>query len=211
MLFDLDGTLVKSSIDFAAMRRAVTALVSAHGGDASQIGAKDVLGIVDQGAALVSARDAFVAACEEAIDRIELDALEGAAAFDGAVPTLEWLIARGIRVGIVTRNSRRAVTRMLEAIPLPHHTLVTRNEAPRPKPDPSHLFAALENLGASAAASIMVGDHAMDIAGGRAANMRAIAIAHDGALAAFEGTGADAIVTSFAAFRAWVDPALRKV
>jgi phosphoglycolate phosphatase len=211
VLFDLDGTLVRSSIDFAAMRRAVTTLVSAHGGDASQLRAKDVLGIVEQGATLVTARDAFVAACEEAIVRIELDALTGAAAFEGALHTLEWLIARGVRVGIVTRNSRPVVTRMLATIPLPHHTLVTRNEAPRPKPDPSHLFAALANLGVGPAESIMVGDHAMDIAGGRAASMRAIGIAHDGATAAFEGTGADAIVTSFAAFRAWLDPALRKV
>ena len=55
--------------------------------------------------------------------------------------------------------------------------LLARDDTPRVKPDPGHLLAALQALGATPARSLMVGDHPMDLAVGKAAGTRTAAVA----------------------------------
>jgi HAD superfamily hydrolase (TIGR01549 family) len=108
----------------------------------------------------------------------ELAALTGAEEAHDAIAFLTWLRARDVRIGIVTRNSRAAVSLLLQRIPLPHDILLTRDDVPRTKPDPIHLHIALERLGVERAQAIMVGDHHMDVVAGRAAGIRSLAIGH---------------------------------
>ncbi len=108
----------------------------------------------------------------------ELASLRNAEEARGAASFLAWLRANDVRVGIVTRNSRAAVAMLLSHVPLPHDVLLTRNDVPRPKPDPHHLHLALERHGVACADAVLVGDLHMDIVAGRAAGVRAVAIAH---------------------------------
>ncbi|MGC8863984.1 MAG: HAD family hydrolase, partial [Armatimonadota bacterium] len=80
----------------------------------------------------------------------------------------------GVRVGIVTRNCRRASRISLYIAGIKPDVLVCREDSDRYKPDPQPLQIALETLGARPEASVMVGDHLMDIQSGRAAGMRTI-------------------------------------
>ncbi len=95
---------------------------------------------------------------------------------------------------------------LLKRIPIPHDVLLTRDDVPRAKPDPIHLQIALERLGVERAESIMVGDHAMDIAAGRAAGVRSLAITHgaSAAEAAFAEHPPDRFLRSFAELKALV-------
>ena len=135
----------------------------------------------------------------------ELAALSGAEEAYEASALLAWLRARGVAVGIVTRNSRAAVSMLLRRVPLPHDVLLTRDDVPRTKPDPAHLLAALDRLGVAPADAIMVGDHHMDIVAGRAAGLRSLAIAH-GRLddRSFADCPPDGFLRSFAELRALV-------
>jgi phosphoglycolate phosphatase len=199
-LFDLDGTLVHTTIDFAAMKGAVLAIVAEAGVDAAPLRDRDALSIVREVQPRLGAEaPRFVAKCEAAIVACELASLRGAEAAEGAAALLEWLRGKDIRVGIVTRNSRVAVDMLLKRIPLPHDVLLTRHDVPRTKPDPIHLQIALERLGVERAQAIMVGDHPMDIVAGRAAGIRSLAIAH-GLLddAAFAEAPPDRFLRSFA-------------
>jgi phosphoglycolate phosphatase len=179
-LFDLDGTLVLTSIDFGAMKGAILAIVAEAGLDPARFKGRDALSIVRDVSLGLGAAEAprFLARCEAAMVVCELTALRQAVPAKGVESFLAWLRARGVKVGIVTRNSRVAVERLLAQIPLPHDVLLTRSDVPFPKPDPSHLTAALDRLGVAPGEAIMIGDHVLDIVGGRAAGMRAIAIAH---------------------------------
>lgn len=178
-LFDLDGTLVHTHIDFGAMKGAILAIATEAGIETEPLRSRDSLAIVrDVRDRLGAEAPRFAARCEAAMVACELAALEGAEEAYDAGRLLAALRARGIRIGIVTRNSRVAVEMLLQRIPLSHDVLLTRDDVPRTKPDPLHLQMALERLGADAAEAIMVGDHPMDIVAGRAAGMRAIAIAH---------------------------------
>lgn len=205
-LFDLDGTLVHTHIDFGAMKGAVLAIVEEAGVETGPLRDRDSLAIVrDVRQRLGDAEPRFIAKCEAAMVACELAALSGAEEARDATAFLAWLRARDVRIAIVTRNSRVAVNMLLQRIPLPYDVVLTRDDVPRTKPDPLHLEVALERLGVERAEAIMVGDHHMDIVAGRAAGIRSLAMVH-GKLdqKAFADSPPDHFLRSFAELQALV-------
>jgi phosphoglycolate phosphatase len=207
-LFDLDGTLVLTKIDFARMKAAVVALAAERGVDLTPFAERDTLSLVRHAEEQLGlTAPAFRAQALAAIVDCELASIEHARVAEGASETLAWLRARGVRVAIVTRNGRDAVARLLARFDLAHDVLLTRDDVARVKPHPLHLYEALDRLGVQPSDAIMVGDHAMDIVAGRAAGMRhALAIAHDDVDArTFAASPPDALMRSFAELRAFVE------
>ncbi len=205
VLFDLDGTLVHTHIDFAAMKRAVLDLVREVGVDPAEFLQQDVLTILSTVSARLPDPAAFRHRVEETLVRIELAACEGAVEAEGARDTLRWLLERGIRVGIVTRNSPAAARRVLEDVPLPHEVLLTRADTPRVKPDPLHLHLALEQLDVAPSAAVMVGDHVMDVQGGRAAGLRTVGVlTPERRPDFFDHAAPDVVIRSLPELRTWI-------
>ncbi len=114
-------------------------------------------------------------------------------------PLLARLVESGRKVGIVTRNCRPAVERVLAATPLTHHVLLTRDDTPFVKPDARHLLAALAALGVAPEQAAMCGDHPMDVAAGRQAGTRTVGVLGlDGIALAFAAARPDLLVRSVA-------------
>jgi phosphoglycolate phosphatase len=207
VLFDLDGTLVHTRIDFPGMRRRILEEVSREGLDPDELWGLDILAIIDTVAARLSDPAAFLGRTEDALVEIELGACEGAELAEGAVETLTWLMQRGVRVGIVTRNSPQAVRRVLTDFPLPHEVLLTRADTPRVKPDPVHLHLALEHLGVPADHGVMVGDHVMDVLGGKAAGTRTVGVlTPERPPDFFHEAAPDLVIRSLPELRTWISP-----
>jgi len=207
VLFDLDGTLVHTRIDFARMKRAVLDRVAAAGLPPDSYRALDILAIRTAAAARLPDPAAFLAETEALLVEIELSACEGAVEADGAIKTVQWLRERGVRVGIVTRNCAQAAAKVLRDIPVPHEVLLTRADTPRVKPDPLHLHLALERLDASPAHAVMVGDHVMDVEGGKAAGMRTVGVlTEERADDFFAGAAPDAVIRALPDLRTWISP-----
>ena len=181
VLFDFDGTLVEQRVDFARMRREALAVLAAHGVDPAPLAGMHVLEMVERAGRALVARDplrgaaraeALAADARRAIEDVECQGASSARALPGAAALLGDLRARGMGVGIVTRNCRVAVERVLarlarECDALEYDVLLTRDDVPHVKPDPRHLQAALDRLGVAGAEAAMCGDHPMDIAAGR--------------------------------------------
>lgn len=206
-LFDLDGTLVHTHIDFARMKREVLAAVARQGLDPEAYAGLDVLTIMRRAAPRAAHPHQFLSETEELLVEIELAACDGAAEAEGATETLRWLLDRGVRVGIVTRNSPQAVRRVLRDIALPHEVLLTRADTPRVKPDPLHLELALGKLGVPARHAVMVGDHTMDVEGGRAAGMRTVGVLlPDRPSDFFHEVAPDHVIRTLPELRSWISP-----
>jgi len=170
ILFDFDGTLVEPSIDFDHMREAVLAVARRYGVKARSFGSMPVLEIIDQVTSTLNETHeerAFIEEAQAAILEIELEAADQVSAYTGVPDMLAQLGTRGYGVGIVTRNCRAAVQRVMRRIPMHYDVLLTRDDVSHVKPDPRHLSAALDMLGVSGASSMMCGDHLMDITAGR--------------------------------------------
>ena len=80
----------------------------------------------------------------------------------------------GIKIGIVTRNSRAGVAISMEKCGIMADALVTRDDVENTKPHPDHILRALDSLGVSSSEAVIVGDHWMDVLGGKSAGTRTI-------------------------------------
>ena len=170
VLFDLDGTLIETHIDFPAMTQAMEKLAQAAGVPEEVTQGKDILSLVDSAAEDLAARGGDGPALRRsAFAQLEEREVEGCVRPvlpAGTRDFLTGLLDQGVKVGIVTRNCRRVSVGLLARFALPHHLLLTRDDIARTKPNPEHLWEALRLLGEPPHASAMVGDHWMDIQAG---------------------------------------------
>lgn len=180
VLFDLDGTLIETNIDFGLMRREMLALAQRYGIPASQVEGLDILAMLETISAIVHERygeDESVKARGEGLailEEIELSHSAGAECVPGAQELVRLLREAGIKVGIVTRNSRSAVAVSLSKTGIRGDILLTRDDVPKTKPHPNHLLTALQMLGAAPQEAMIVGDHWMDVQAGKAAGIRTV-------------------------------------
>lgn len=180
LLFDLDGTLVETNIDFPLMKREVLNLAQRAGLHNNELEHLDILSIIDHGdnllrtSGLAQQAKRFCAEAFAKLEEIEMQHAADAREIPGAKELVRYLKARGIRVGIVTRNSRRASELALKIVGIEPDVIVSRDDCPSHKPNPDPIFLALASLGAKPSASAIVGDHLMDIQSGRSAGLKTV-------------------------------------
>jgi HAD superfamily hydrolase (TIGR01509 family) len=158
VLFDMDGTLYDSGIDFLAIR--------------------DRLGLPQDGRPILEQlREATPEARARGIELLHAAEAEGAAngqLIPGTTELLLWLRESGISCGLVTNNSRRSVDVILVAHPLLRlELIVTRDDAPA-KPEPDLFLLAMNKLGCEASKAAAVGDTHLDGIAAHRAGIREI-------------------------------------
>lgn len=121
-------------------------------------------------------------------------------AFPGLAATLDALLARGLRLGIVTGSRDGSFEPLRRAGVFERFAaVITRADVARGKPHPDGLLAGAQALGVKPAEAVYVGDTPIDVEAARAAGMSAVAVltgAGDSAL--LSAVGPDRIVSSHA-------------
>jgi HAD superfamily hydrolase (TIGR01509 family) len=166
-IFDMDGTLTVAVHDFEAIRR--------------ELGLESRKPILEQIAELEPERALHVTA---RLDAIELALAARARAAAGAHALLERLSGRGVRLGILTRNSFANACETLRASELSRFfepACVLGREAAAPKPDPAGIRRLLAHWRAEPGEAVMVGDYRYDLLAGRAAGALTVYVDPDGA------------------------------
>ncbi len=170
VLFDLDGTLIETHIDFPGMTRAMEQLAGDANVSKEVIAGKDILSLVEAAREDVNARggdgEALRRTAFARLEEMEVAGCNRPNLLNGTHGLLTGLIEKGVKVGIVTRNCRKVSVGLMAQFALPHHLLLTRDDVARTKPNPEHLWEALRLLGEAPEASAMVGDHWMDMQAG---------------------------------------------
>ena len=178
VIFDYDGTLVHLNIDFEALRRAVESSLSDYGVDPQTLQGLYVLEMINEGAALISgwnpsAGITFYQEAHKLVQDHELRAAEKGEVLPGAINTLIQLTERGIKIGVITRNCKKAVMLGFPDIERYCDVFIPRDNVTHVKPHPDHLAAALDQLTViNPNACLMVGDHVLDIKAGRHMHMK---------------------------------------
>jgi len=145
VLFDMDGTIYDSGIDFLAIR--------------------ERLGLPQNGMPIL---DQLRAASHETrtrgIELLHAAEAEGAAngqLISGTRELLAWLQEKGIRCALVTNNSRRSVDAVLAKHPLSFDLILTRDDGAA-KPEPDLFLKALEGFHVQPSHAVVVGDTHLD-------------------------------------------------
>ena len=160
VVFDLDGTLVDSKLDFAAMRR--------------DLGFTSDLEILETIAAVED--DTERRRLENIVHAHEIAGAEHATAFPGAHELLATLAKNAIPVAIFTRNSRATAERTLINVKFDLSFIVAREDAP-PKPDPAGLFLIISKWNIKPHEALFVGDYLFDLEAGRRAGIPTVLFA----------------------------------
>jgi phosphoglycolate phosphatase len=178
LVFDLDGTLVDSVPDIAA---ALNRLLVARG--LTGFVRSAVAGMVGDGSRRLVER-AFAArgatADEAAVAAFLADYADHAAVltelYPGVRPTLAQLVERGWRLALCTNKAAAPTHALLAAFSLtPLFAAIGAGDSfAVHKPDPAHLTATIAAAGGTPARSIMIGDHANDIAAAQGAGVPSI-------------------------------------
>jgi HAD superfamily hydrolase (TIGR01509 family) len=163
VIFDLDGTLIDSRLDFDAMRR-----------DMGLSPGEPIL----EGIARLSS-DVDQARCFAILEEHERRGALEATLMPGARWLLDILSKEDYRQGILTRNSRTMTELALRRLDLEFSHVVTREDAP-PKPDPAGLHQIRNAWNLDADEVVFVGDFRFDLLAGRAAGIATILYAPDG-------------------------------
>ncbi len=146
IVFDLDGTLADSRLDFAGMR--------------ADTGCPEGTGLLEfvEGLEAVAEQQRAMAIIHE----YEMAGARAASWIDGAEALCRLLAERGMPLGIFTRNSREAATLMMETLAIPTRVLVAREDAAA-KPDPEGLLSIASGFAMAPADMLCVGDFLYDL------------------------------------------------
>jgi len=154
-IFDMDGTLTVAAHDFGAIKE--------------ELGLPPGRPILEQISEMPEARAKEMLA---RLDEIEIRIARIARPHPGARELLEVLTGKGVRLGIVTRNSLANALETLarcDLAPFFQPEFILGREACDPKPSPDGIRRLLEMWKASPAEAVMVGDYLFDIQSGREA------------------------------------------
>jgi phosphoglycolate phosphatase len=181
-VFDFDGTLAELVIDFTAMKDMVAREAAVYLPDVPPANGLPALEYAHRLAGRIGelspeSAAAFTRDVARGIMDQEIASAAEARPFPATRDALARLTRAGIKVGVITRNCRAAVLTVFPDLADYAGVILARDDASHVKPDPRHLLAALEVLGARPQGALMIGDHPMDIATGRAAGTRTAGVA----------------------------------
>lgn len=154
VIFDLDGTVVDSRLDFVAIRE-----------DLGLRPGEPILEAIEKVTESVER-----ARLQAVLDRHELNGAQGAELMPGVAELLHDLQAQGLRTAVFTRNSKRAALCTIERLRLKFDLVIAREDAP-PKPDPAGLEVIRRMWKERPTELVYVGDYAYDLEAGRRAGI----------------------------------------
>ena len=167
IIFDLDGTIIQSNIDYMGIRDKVSEMLKdLVPPDEFQI-IKDtpttILNLVE----LVKAKDTLGGLFEKAwliVEEAERIGYEEAKIDDDVHPTLSKLQLENFNIAIFTNNSRKLTDYGMKKFELDQYTdvVITRDDVEEAKPNPEGLIKIMNHFNKSTEQTIFIGDSWLD-------------------------------------------------
>jgi phosphoglycolate phosphatase len=205
VVFDLDGTLVDSAPDLQAH---VNSLLEELGRPGLEL--NDVRLLVGDGARTLLRRGLEATGGVPAgvdldllyarfLERYTARPADNSTVHGGVVEVLQRLGTEGLRLGVCTNKAQAPTDRLLAALGLERFfaAIVGGDAVPAKKPDPGHLRAVLERLGAAPARSVMVGDSEHDVLAARSLGVPSVLVSFGYTPVPARALGAERVIDHF--------------
>jgi HAD superfamily hydrolase (TIGR01549 family) len=157
IIFDLDGTLVDSGLDFALMRK--------------ELSFPENTPILEHLETIEN--PVLIQQAHEVIHKHELAGANNSTIYPGVKPLLEFLEINDFKIGIQTRNSDSVTDITLRKFGIKNffHCILTRDNC-EPKPMPTGILKMLANWKIDKQSTIFIGDYLFDIETAENANVK---------------------------------------
>ncbi|MCJ7609136.1 HAD family hydrolase [Candidatus Bathyarchaeota archaeon] len=172
-MFDLDGTLIQSAVDFVKLKRETIRRLSELQVPTDELSEKmktyEIMAKVRQLTAsgkLDLSYPEIVAETTLVWNRVELETVRNTERIPGAERALIQLRSKGMRIGVITRGcgdyAAKALrtTRLFSLVDI----IIGRDDTVEAKPNPEPLLRAMSRLGVEAPETVMIGDSVDDAA-----------------------------------------------
>ncbi|MFX1475573.1 MAG: HAD family hydrolase [Promethearchaeota archaeon] len=181
VIFDLDDTLAYIKVDWERLRSRVRELYSRFN---IALQFKPILQHIDEATTTLTQKCGRTRAKDvrsEALAIIEEFALEGARKAvpnEGASDLLRYCRNLGLKIGILSRNARKAVLTTIHRCNFGSFidVVMAREDCAKYKPDPLPVLETAERLGVKTHNLVVIGDHPYDITSGREAGAITIGV-----------------------------------
>lgn len=217
VMFDLDDTLVISTIEFMKFRTRLLSYIRDKVTDLSYYSARETTVTMiarfeeDMKVKGVDEHtiDSYLDDIDTFLNEIELENIEKTVSVSGAKELLRDLKKKKVKIGVLTRGSPDYAEQALKIAGLDRFVDATiardRKSGIKPKPSPESAFALAERLGVPIDDAIMVGDYSIDFVCARDAGIRFYGIASDReSRKSLSEAGCKEILSSLDEFRAMV-------
>jgi HAD superfamily hydrolase (TIGR01509 family) len=188
-VFDLDGTLQNSKIDYDKMTERVRDILLIEGIPNDALGKRRDIYLIIRGGkdsllrlGLTKFRvEPVLELMTEAINVTELEAVNCVELNPNALQALNILSENGIQLGITTRSHRLYAEKCLFRHDIRQYFsgVLARDDVKYPKPDPRHLLATISLLNVKPEDVVYVGDTITDLETARSAEIRFIGYKRD--------------------------------
>lgn len=172
VVFDLDGTLVESHINYEKMGEQIKELLARKGMTEPIEDRRKAYQVIHGGAKTLleyglpsENLESTLIELDQIMNNIELEALPAMALKPNAVETIKALHKDGYRLGIATRSHRAYADKTLSMYELDgyFHAVVGRDDTDKPKPNAHQLLVTIELAGATPEETLYIGDTTTDL------------------------------------------------
>jgi phosphoglycolate phosphatase len=206
VVFDLDGTLADTAPDLQAHVNSVLEELGRPGLDLNEVrllvgdGARTLLRRGLEATGGVPAGIDLDLLYARFLERYTARPADNSTVHRDVIEVLEDLQAQGLRLGVCTNKAQAPTDRLLAALGLSRwfEVAVGGDAVPAKKPDPGHLGAVLERLGAAPARSVMVGDSEHDLHAARGLGVACVLVSFGYTPVPARCLGADRVIDRFA-------------
>ena len=172
VVFDLDDTLVESTVNFPKFKGLVIDRIVGYGENRSEYSPNEtVVAIINRFEAKMRKSGVpekeirrRLSELDRIMDDVEMERVAETLAYEGALRLLKLLRENGIKVGVLTRGcesyARAALsnTNLFELV----DAIECRNSDSKPKPNPEAYLKLVRELGVDKSETVFVGDHPLD-------------------------------------------------
>jgi phosphoglycolate phosphatase len=173
IVFDLDGTLIHSDVDFIKMKKKMIALLLKNGAPEGTLSplmtTVEIMKIIEthweKKGVSNHERTKLRAKIEATMNEVELEALETVIEIPGAKKVIEKLFDMRYKLAILTRGHHEYAEKALEKTGMLGYfeIIFGRGETPKPKPYPEALLHTAQTLDLERGEILFIGDHHLDL------------------------------------------------
>ena len=172
VVFDLDDTLIESTVDYAKFKVLTIEKLVQNGERRDDYSPQETIVTIvkryeDRLRARGESEDVIrlrLAELDRIMDEVEMERVNESAAYPGARRLLELLRANGLKIGVLTRGCMEYTATALAKAGLADlvDAIESRNSETRPKPDRQAYERLVDALAVKKDETLLVGDHPID-------------------------------------------------